>query len=65
MKPAPGIVGVGMLAIPVLAGSSAYAISESFGFKHGLYRKLKGGVCILWCHHRLGGHRNRFELHWT
>lgn len=36
-----GIVGVGMLAIPVLAGSSAYAISESFGFKHGLYRKLK------------------------
>jgi NRAMP (natural resistance-associated macrophage protein)-like metal ion transporter len=38
---AVGIVGVGMLAIPVLAGSSAYAISESFGFKHGLYRKLK------------------------
>lgn len=36
-----GVVGVGMLAIPVLAGSSAYAISESFGFKHGLYRKLK------------------------
>ncbi len=36
-----GIVGVGMLAIPVLAGSSAYAISESFGFKHGLYRRLK------------------------
>jgi Mn2+/Fe2+ NRAMP family transporter len=36
-----GIVGIGMLAIPVLAGSTSYAISESFGFKHGLYRKLK------------------------
>lgn len=36
-----GIVGTGMLAIPVLAGSSSYAISESFGWKHGLYRKLK------------------------
>jgi Mn2+/Fe2+ NRAMP family transporter len=36
-----GIVGIGMLAIPVLAGSTSYAISESFGFKFGLYRKLK------------------------
>lgn len=36
-----GIVGTGMLAIPVLAGSTSYAISESFGWKHGLYRKLK------------------------
>lgn len=36
-----GIIGTGMLAIPVLAGSTSYAISESFGWKHGLYRKLK------------------------
>jgi Mn2+/Fe2+ NRAMP family transporter len=36
-----GIVGTGLLAIPVLAGSSAYAISESFGWKYGLYRKWK------------------------
>ncbi len=35
-----GIVGTGMLAIPVLAGSAAYAISESMGWKEGLYRKL-------------------------
>lgn len=35
-----GIVGTGLLAVPVLAGSSAYAISESFGWNHGLYRKL-------------------------
>jgi NRAMP (natural resistance-associated macrophage protein)-like metal ion transporter len=34
-----GIVGTGLLAIPVLAGSSAYAISELFKWKEGLYRK--------------------------
>ncbi len=36
-----GIVGTGLLAIPVLAGSTAYAIAESLGWKYGLYRKLK------------------------
>jgi len=36
-----GILGTGFLAIPVLAGSASYAISESFGWKEGLYRKLK------------------------
>ena len=36
-----GILGTGFLAIPVLAGSASYAISESFGWKTGLYRKLK------------------------
>jgi NRAMP (natural resistance-associated macrophage protein)-like metal ion transporter len=36
-----GIIGTGMLAIPVLAGSASYAMSESFGWRHGLYRKLK------------------------
>jgi len=36
-----GIIGTGLLAIPVLAGSAAYAISESFGWKEGLYRKYK------------------------
>ena len=36
-----GIIGTGMLAIPVLAGSTSYAISESLGWKYGLYRKLK------------------------
>lgn len=35
-----GIVGTGLLAVPVLAGSTAYAIAESFGWTHGLYRKL-------------------------
>jgi NRAMP (natural resistance-associated macrophage protein)-like metal ion transporter len=36
-----GVIGIGLLAIPVLAGSASYALSESFGWKTGLYRKLK------------------------
>lgn len=36
-----GIIGTGMLAIPVLAGSSSYALSEAFRWKEGLYRPLK------------------------
>ncbi len=36
-----GIVGTGLLAVPVLAGSTAYALSESFGWRVGLSRKLK------------------------
>lgn len=38
-----GIFGMGMLAIPIMAGSSAYAISESLGIRRpqGLNQKLK------------------------
>lgn len=36
-----GIIGTGLIAIPVLAASASYAISESFGWKTGLNRKLK------------------------
>ena len=35
-----GIIGVGMLAVPILAGGVSYALSEALGFKQGLYRKL-------------------------
>lgn len=35
-----GIIGTGLLAIPVLAGSSSYALSEAFGWREGLYRNL-------------------------
>lgn len=35
-----GIVGVGLLAIPVLAGSASYAISELFGWQEGLNKKF-------------------------
>lgn len=36
-----GIVGVGLLGIPVLAGSASYAVAESFKWKEGLYRKFR------------------------
>lgn len=41
-----GIFGMGMLAIPVLAGSSAYAISESLGKRQGLNSKLRQGYAF-------------------
>ncbi len=34
-----GLIGTGMLAVPVLAGSAAYAVSETFGWVEGLDRK--------------------------
>jgi NRAMP (natural resistance-associated macrophage protein)-like metal ion transporter len=37
---AAGIVGTGLLAIPVLAGSGAYALSEVFRWRRGLDRRL-------------------------
>jgi NRAMP (natural resistance-associated macrophage protein)-like metal ion transporter len=40
---AAGILGMGLLAIPVMAASSAYAISESIGKRQGLNSKLKQG----------------------
>ncbi len=35
-----GIVGTGLLAIPVIAGSTAYALSETFGWREGLSYKV-------------------------
>ncbi len=35
-----GIIGTGLLAVPVLAGSSAYAVSEALGIEEGLHRKV-------------------------
>ena len=34
-----GIIGTGLLAVPILAGSAAYALSETFGWVEGLDRK--------------------------
>jgi Mn2+/Fe2+ NRAMP family transporter len=34
-----GILGVGLIGVPVLAGSGAYALSEALGWKSGLERK--------------------------
>jgi Mn2+/Fe2+ NRAMP family transporter len=36
-----GIIVTGLLAIPVLAGSSGYALSDAFGWSEGLSRKFK------------------------
>lgn len=36
-----GIMGLGFLSIPVLAGSAAYAVAETFNLKEGLNLKLK------------------------
>jgi NRAMP (natural resistance-associated macrophage protein)-like metal ion transporter len=34
-----GIIGAGFLAVPVLTGSSAYAVAETFRWKYGLDKK--------------------------
>lgn len=36
-----GVIGTGLLAVPVLAGSASYAISESFGWREGLNKNLR------------------------
>lgn len=41
-----GVIGTGMLAIPTLAGSASYALSETFGWRHGLYRKLRSAYAF-------------------
>src|SRR5262245_6731043 len=50
---AGGIIGTGLLAVPILASSAAYAVAETFRFREGLYRKwasprLLWGPCS--CH---------------
>lgn len=36
-----GIIGTGLLAVPILAGSASYALSEAFSMSEGLYKKFK------------------------
>lgn len=38
---AMGIIGTGLLAVPILAGSASYALSESFGWREGLNQKFR------------------------
>jgi len=38
---ATGVIGLGMLAIPVLSASASYAVSELFNWKEGLNLKFK------------------------
>jgi NRAMP (natural resistance-associated macrophage protein)-like metal ion transporter len=39
-----GIIGVGFLAIPTLAGSAAYAFAETFSWKEGLDEPFRGAI---------------------
>lgn len=38
---AAGIIGTGLLAVPVLAGATAYAVAELFHWREGLFQKLR------------------------
>jgi Mn2+/Fe2+ NRAMP family transporter len=35
-----GLIGAGVLAVPILTGSAAYAVSEAFGWRSGLDRTI-------------------------
>ena len=37
---AVGVIGIGLMSIPVLADSSSYAITETFNWREGLFRKF-------------------------
>ena len=39
---AVGLIGAGVLAVPILTGSAAYGVSEAFGWRSGLDDKLTG-----------------------
>jgi Mn2+/Fe2+ NRAMP family transporter len=41
-----GIVATGLLAIPTLAGSAAYAVAETFGWPYGLDEKFKNAAAF-------------------
>jgi NRAMP (natural resistance-associated macrophage protein)-like metal ion transporter len=41
---ATGIIGVGLIGVPVLAGSAAYALAETMSWKSGLERKAHDAI---------------------
>lgn len=60
-----GIVGMGLLAVPVLAGSAAYAVSEVFGWRAGLshgFREARGFYLIILAATGIGTVMSAFEL---
>jgi len=71
-----GIIGTGLLAVPVLAGSAAYALGEALGWHVGLgrrdrYRRLDQlpgyrpdqGFVLERCHQRRGGRADHGDDH--
>jgi Mn2+/Fe2+ NRAMP family transporter len=60
-----GIIGTGLLAVPVLAGSAAYAVSELYGWKASLskgFREAKGFYLIIVAATGIGTLMGYFEL---
>ena len=60
-----GIIGTGMLAVPVLAGSAAYAVSEVFGWKAGLshgFHEARGFYVIIIAATMMGTLMGAFEV---
>ena len=48
-----GIIGVGFIAIPVLAGSAAYALAETFKWHQGIDKHFKGARGFFYGYHFL------------
>jgi Mn2+/Fe2+ NRAMP family transporter len=60
-----GIVGTGLLAVPVLAGSAAYAVSEAFDWKASLahgFHEARGFYAIIIAATGIGTLMSLFEL---
>jgi NRAMP (natural resistance-associated macrophage protein)-like metal ion transporter len=60
-----GIIGTGLLAVPVLAGSAAYAVSEVFGWKAGLshgFHEARGFYAIIIAATGIGTLLSTFEV---
>ncbi len=60
-----GIIGTGLLAVPVLAGSAAFAVSEVFGWKAGLshgFHEARGFYAIIIAATALGAIMGSLEV---
>jgi Mn2+/Fe2+ NRAMP family transporter len=60
-----GIIGTGLLAVPIVAGSAAYAVSELYGWKSGLshgLRDAKGFYSIILAATGIGALIGFFEV---
>ena len=61
-----GIIGTGLLAVPVLVGSAAYAVSDAFGWKGGLsrgFKEARGFYAIIIAATVIGTLMSTFELY--
>ena len=45
---AVGLIGTGFLAVPILTGSSAYAVAEAFGWKRGFNKRPERAKEFYW-----------------